>query len=149
MKISIFKTIAFAGLSVISISCSSADDMSADVKPQTNTAASKEASKTKTYKVRFGLISLDGTKTLSGNHDVGSFLAENTVTGEVYDTYYSGGFQTLPAYYEGIPEGSYQFSAMQGQGGWTGYGSVTGTVSDAQVDADGYVTVYIPVTWAE
>ncbi len=140
---------AFVALSVAVVSCSSNDDMVQEVKPQANSEVSKEASKTNTYKVRFGLISLDGTKTLSGNHDVGSFLAENTVTGEVFDTYYSGGFQTLPVYYDGIPAGTYTFSAMQGQGGWTGYGSVAGTVSDAQVDADGYITVYIPVTWAE
>jgi hypothetical protein len=38
---------------------------------------------------------------------------------------------------------------MQGQGAWTGYGSVVATVSDAQVDADGYITVYIPITWEE
>ncbi|PIF47358.1 hypothetical protein CLU96_4410 [Chryseobacterium sp. 52] len=150
MKISIFKTVAFVALSVAAVSCSSNDDIMADnTQPQAHAEASKEASKTKTYKVRFGLISLDGTKTLSGNHDVGSFLAENTVTGEIYDTYYSGGFQTLPGYAEGVPAGTYTFSAMQGQGGWTGYGSVTGSVSDTQVDADGYVTVYIPVTWAE
>ncbi|NML69115.1 hypothetical protein HHL23_04830 [Chryseobacterium sp. RP-3-3] len=149
MKIAIFKTMAFVALSVTALSCSSNDDIMADVQPQTHSETSKEVSKTQTYKVRFGLISLDGTKTLSGNHDVGSFLAENTVTGEIYDTYYGGGFQTLPGYYDGIPAGTYTFSAMQGQGGWTGYGSVTGTVSDTQVDADGYITVYIPVTWAE
>ncbi|MCT2407597.1 hypothetical protein NZD88_08615 [Chryseobacterium antibioticum] len=149
MKIANFKTMAFVALSVTVLSCSSNDDVMADVQPQTHSETSKEVSKTQTYKVRFGLISLDGTKTLSGNHDVGSFLAENTVTGEIYDTYYGGGFQTLPGYYDGIPAGTYTFSAMQGQGGWTGYGSVTGTVSDAQVDADGYITVYIPVTWAE
>ncbi|KFF08816.1 hypothetical protein [Chryseobacterium luteum] len=149
MKISIFKTMAFVALSVAAVSCSSNDDITTDVQPQASTTASKEVSKTKTYKVRYGLISLEGTKTLSGNYDVGSFVAENTVTGEVYDTYYGGGFQALPGYYEGIPAGTYTFSAMQGQGGWTGYGSVTGTVSDAQVDADGYITVYIPVTWTE
>jgi hypothetical protein len=149
MKISIFKTMAFAVMSVAAVSCSSNDDMVTDIQSQPQSETSLEVSKTKTYKVRFGLVSLDGTKTLSGSYDVGSFLAENTLTGEVYDTYYGGGFQTLPAYYEGIPAGTYTFSAMQGQGGWAGYGSVTGTVSDAQVDADGYITVYIPVTWTE
>ncbi|MBB6372018.1 hypothetical protein [Chryseobacterium shigense] len=149
MKISIFKTMAFVALSVMTVSCSSNDDMMADVQSQTHTGAAKETSKTKTYKLRFGIVNLDGSKSLSGNYDVGSFLAENTATGEVYDTYYGGGFQGLPAYNEGIPAGTYTFSAMQGQGGWAGYGSVTGTVSDAQVDADGYVTVYIPMTWAE
>ncbi|KXH85706.1 hypothetical protein [Chryseobacterium kwangjuense] len=149
MKISILKTMASAIFLAAAVSCSSHDEMMADTQTQSKSDFSTEALKTKTYKLRFGLISLDGTKTLSGNHDVGSFLAENTVTGEVYDTYYGGGFQTLPGYYDGVPAGDYTFSAMQGQGGWTGYGSVTGTVSDAQVDADGYITVYIPVTWAE
>lgn len=144
-------TLALAGVSAFAVSCSSNDDIT-DVQLQSQNKKSeqtKEASKTKLYKIRFGLLSQDGTKILSGNHDVGSFLAENTDTGEVYDTYYSGGFQALPQYYEGVPAGNYIFSAMQGQGGWTGYGSVTMTVSDAQVDNDGYVTVYIPVTWSE
>ncbi|MDR2237707.1 MAG: hypothetical protein LBE92_16415 [Chryseobacterium sp.] len=150
MKRSIFMMLALAGMSAVAVSCSSNDDM-LDAQPQSQEQArqSKETSKTKTYKVRFGLLYQDGTKILSGSHDVGSFLAENTDTGEVFDTYYSGGFQTLPQYYEGIPGGNYVFSAMQGQGGWTGYGSVTMAVSDAQVDADGYITVYIPVTWSE
>ncbi|WP_185096087.1 hypothetical protein [Chryseobacterium oranimense] len=106
--------------------------MISDVQTQTQPETSKLASKTQTYKLRFGIVNLDGTKSLSGNYDVGSFLAENTATGEVYDTYYGGGFQALPAYNEGIPAGTYTFSAMQGQGGWAGYGSVTGTVSDAR-----------------
>lgn len=148
MKITIFKTMAFVALATAILSCSN-DDMISDVQTQTQPETSKLASKTQTYKLRFGIVNLDGTKSLSGNYDVGSFLAENTATGEVYDTYYGGGFQALPAYNEGIPAGTYTFSAMQGQGGWAGYGSVTGTVSDAQVDADGYVTVYIPMTWAE
>jgi hypothetical protein len=148
MKMTIFKTMAFVALAITALSCSN-DDMISDVQTQTHSETSKQASKTQTYKLRFGIVNLDGTKSLSGNYDVGSFLAENTVTGEVYDTYYGGGFQALPAYNEGIPAGTYTFSAMQGQGGWAGYGSVTGTVSDAQVDADGYITVYIPMTWAE
>jgi hypothetical protein len=148
MKISVFKTMAFVALSIMALSCSN-DEMISDVQPQTHSETSKQVLKTQTYKLRFGIVNLDGTKSLSGNYDVGSFLAENTVTGEVYDTYYGGGFQALPAYNEGIPAGTYTFSAMQGQGGWAGYGSVTGTVSDAQVDADGYITVYIPMTWAE
>lgn len=143
--------LALAGMSAVTLSCSSNDDIT-DVQIQSHEKKSeleKEVSKTKTYKIRFGLLSQNGTKILSGNHDVGSFLAENIDTGEVYDTYYSGGFQTLPQYYEGIPAGNYIFSAMQGQGGWTGYGSVTMIVSDDQVDNDGYITVYIPVTWSE
>ncbi len=143
--------LALVGMSAVAVSCSSNDDIT-DIQTRSqekNSDLLKEISKTKTYKVRFGLLSQSGTRILSGNHDVGSFLAENTDTGEVYDTYYSGGFQTLPQYYEGIPAGNYIFSAMQGQGGWTGYGSVIMTVSDAQIDADGYITVYIPVTWSE
>jgi len=143
--------LALAGMSAVALSCSSNDDIT-DTQIQSHEKKAnleKEVSKTKTYKIRFGLLSQSGTKILSGNHDVGSFLAENTDTGEVYDTYYSGGFQTLPQYYEGIPAGNYIFSAMQGQGGWTGYGSVTMIVSDDQVDSEGYITVYIPVTWSE
>ncbi|BFO64782.1 hypothetical protein KCF3NO3_07650 [Chryseobacterium sp. KCF3-3] len=105
--------------------------------------------KSQTYKIRYGLLSKNGTKILSGNYDVGSFLAENMTTGEVYDTYYSGGFQSVPQYYDGLPAGTYIFSAMQGQGGWVGYGTVVATVSDAQVDSDGYITVYIPIIWEE
>ncbi|UWX60558.1 hypothetical protein N0B40_19490 [Chryseobacterium oranimense] len=148
MKMTIFKTMAFVALATTALSCSN-DEMISDVQTQPHSETSKQALKTQTYKLRFGIVNLDGTKSLSGNYDVGSFLAENTATGEVYDTYYTGGFQSLPAYNEGIPAGTYTFSAMQGQGGWAGYGSVTGTVSDAQVDADGYITVYIPMTWAE
>lgn len=109
----------------------------------------REPAKAKTYKIRYGLVGQDGSKTLSGSYDVGSFIATDTVTGQSYDTYYGGGFQTLPAYFEGLPAGTYTFTAMQGQGGWVGYGSVTSEVSDAQVDADGYITVYIPIAWEE
>lgn len=140
---------AFTALSMITLACSSNDDILESTSSQAHSEVSKEASKTKTYKLRFGLISANGTKSLSGNYDVGSFIAKNTITGEEYDTYYTGGFQTLPAYYEGVPAGTYTFTAMQGQGGWVGYGSVTGIVSDSQVDADGYVTVYIPIAWEE
>jgi hypothetical protein len=111
--------------------------------------AKKEISKTQTYTIRYGLISQNGTKTLSGSYDVGSFVATNTITGESFETYAGGGFQTLPQYYEGIPEGTYTFTAMQGQGGWVGYGSVTGIVSYDQVDGDGYITIYIPIIWEE
>lgn len=149
MKTLIFKTMAFMALSMIAVSCSSNDDMMETTNQKAYSEASKEAFKAKTYRLRFGLISTNGTKTLSGNYDVGSFIAKNTVTGEEFDTYYGGGFQSLPAYYEGVPAGTYTFTALQGQGGWVGYGTVTGTVSDAQVDADGYVTVYVPITWEE
>ncbi|CAM2888325.1 hypothetical protein DRF59_07785 [Chryseobacterium flavum] len=148
MKKSIFTATAFAVLLGTAVSWSSVDNVTKSPS-QEHSGMSKNETKTKTYKVRYGLLAKDGTKILSGSYDVGSFLAENMTTGEVFDTYYGGGFQTLPQYYEGIPEGTYTFSAMQGQGGWVGYGSVVATVSDAQVDADGYITVYIPITWEE
>ncbi|MET3035428.1 hypothetical protein ABXT08_04965 [Chryseobacterium sp. NRRL B-14859] len=147
MKKSIFTVSAFVGLLAVTFSFSSRDVV--EVQHQASSKVAGETPKAQTYKIRYGLVSKNGTKILSGNHDVGSFIAENTATGEVYDTYYGGGFQSLPQYYEGLPAGTYTFSAMQGQGGWTGYGSVIATVSDAQVDSDGYVTVYIPITWEE
>ncbi|MCD9617352.1 hypothetical protein [Chryseobacterium gleum] len=146
MKKSIFTVSACIGLLAVATSFSSAEM----VENNNNGAElSDTAPKTQTYKIRYGLLSKSGTKILSGNYDVGSFLAENMATGEVYDTYYSGGFQSVPQYYDGLPAGTYTFSAMQGQGGWVGYGTVVATVSDAQVDSDGYITVYIPIIWEE
>lgn len=127
--------------------CSSNDDFM--VQDKKVPVSKKEISKTQTYTIRYGLMSQNGTKTLSGSYDVGSFVATNTATGESFETYSGGGFQALPKYYEGIPAGTYTFTAMQGQGGWVGYGSVTGIVSSDQVDADGYVTIYIPIIWEE
>ncbi|WP_027387897.1 hypothetical protein [Chryseobacterium gregarium] len=147
MKNSIFKFLLTAGLMSILIGCSSDEDLiNTDVQDQT---AAKEASKTKMYIIRYGLLSQDVTKMLSGSYDIGSFVATNTVTGESFETYAGSGFQSLPQYSEGIPAGTYTFTAMQGQGGWVGYGSVTGVVSDAQVGQDGYVTVYVPIAWEE
>lgn len=149
MKNLTLKAIAFTGLSALAMSCSSDDELLVESQPSAQPAVSKESLKVKTYKIQYGLLTKSGTKILSGNYDVGSFIATDTATGVVYDTYYSGGFQSLPQYYEGIPAGTYVFSAMQGQGGWVGYGSVSAVVSDTQVDADGYVTVYIPISWEE
>ncbi len=146
MKKSIFTVSACIGLLAVATSFSSAEMVENN---KNGAELSDTAPKTQTYKIRYGLLSKSGTKILSGNYDVGSFLAENMATGEVYDTYYSGGFQSVPQYYDGLPAGTYTFSAMQGQGGWVGYGTVVATVSDAQVDSDGYITVYIPITWEE
>ena len=146
MKKSIFTVSAFIGLLAVATSFSSAEIVDNN---KNGAELSDTAPKTQTYKIRYGLLSKNGTKILSGNYDVGSFLAENMATGEVYDTYYSGGFQSVPQYYDGLPAGTYTFSAMQGQGGWVGYGTVVATVSDAQVDSDGYITVYIPIIWEE
>lgn len=146
MKKSIFTVSACIGLLAVVTSFSSAEIVENN---KNGAELSDTAPKTQTYKIRYGLLSKSGTKILSGNYDVGSFLAENMATGEVYDTYYSGGFQSVPQYYDGLPAGTYTFSAMRGQGDWVGYGTVVATVSDAQVDSDGYITVYIPIIWEE
>lgn len=146
MKKSIFTVSACIGLLAVVTSFSSTEIVE---NKKSCSEITDPAPKAQTYKIRYGLLSKNGTKILSGNYDVGSFLAENMVTGEVYDTYYSGGFQPVPQYYNGLPAGTYTFSAMQGQGGWVGYGTVIATVSDAQVDSDGYITVYIPIIWEE
>lgn len=144
MKNSAVKILLAAGVIIVGSSFSTNESNS----PKTGDP-SKEAAKAKTYKIRYGLLGQDGSKTLSGSYDVGNFIATNTVTGQSYDTYYGGGFQTLPAYFDDLPAGNYTFTAMQGQGGWVGYGSVTSEVSDAKVDTDGYVTIYIPIAWEE
>jgi hypothetical protein len=146
MKKTIFTVSAFIGLLTVATSFSSKEVVEIN---KACSGISDITPKSQTYKIRYGLLSKSGTKILSGNYDVGSFLAENMATGEVYDTYYSGGFQSVPQYYDGLPAGTYTFSAMQGQGGWVGYGTVVATVSDAQVDSDGYITVYIPIIWEE
>ncbi|WP_126652268.1 hypothetical protein [Chryseobacterium aureum] len=146
MKKSIFTVSALIGLLTVTMSFSSGETVEAH---KSCSELSDKTLKAQTFKIRYGLLSKNGTKILSGNYDVGSFVAENMVTGEVYDTYYGGGFQSVPQYYDGLPAGTYTFSAMQGQGGWVGYGTVIATVSDAQVDSDGYITVYIPIVWEE
>ena len=149
MKNLTLKAVVFMGLSVLVMSCSSNDELMMEPQLSAPSTVAKEIMKTKTYKIRYGLLSKSGTKLLSGNYDVGSFIATDTTTGTVYNTYYSGGFQSLPQYDEGIPAGTYTFSAMPGQGGWVGYGSVSAVVSDMLVDTDGYITIYIPITWEE
>lgn len=139
MKKSIFTVSACIGLLAV-VTSFSPNEIVENSKKRSEIADTTP--QTQTYKIRYGLLSKNGAKILSGNYDVGSFLAENMVTGEVYDTYYSGGFQSVPQYYDGLPAGTYTFSAMQGQGGWVGYGTVVATVSDAQVDSDGYIIIW-------
>ncbi len=147
MRNLIFRTLLAAGLAGILTGCSSDEDiLSHETSSQT---AAKEASKSKTYTIRYGLLSQSGAPVLSGSYDIGSFIATNTVTGESFETYAGSGLQSLPKYSEGVPAGTYTFTAAQGQGGWVGYGSVTGVVSDAQVGQDGYITVYVPIAWEE
>jgi len=150
MKKLIFKTLLLSGFSAAVISCSSDDDMSSSQEHlQNQNSKESQTAKTQTFDIRFGLLSQNGTKILSGSYDLGGFVATNTVTGEVYHTYGGSGFQSVPQYFDGLPAGTYEFSAQQGQGGWVGYGSVIGAVSDAQIDEDGYVTVYVPIAWEE
>lgn len=147
MKTTTCKMLLLSILTATITGCSTNDDLI--IQDAKTPVEKKEVSKTQTYTIRYGLMSQNGTKNLSGSYDVGSFVATNTATGESFETYAGGGFQTLPKYYEGIPAGTYTFTAMQGQGGWVGYGSVTGVVSDDQVDDDGYITIYIPIVWEE
>lgn len=151
MKKTIFKALLIAGFGITVTACTSNDDLVMDSPTASHSTASKVASQTETYQIRYGLVSQNGVKTLSGSYDLGGFVATNVVTGETYDSYGSGsgGFQSLPQFYDGLPEGTYTFTANQGQGGWVGYGSVVATVSDDQVDADGYVTIYVPIAWEE
>lgn len=147
MKNTNIKMLLLSLFATVMIGCSSNDDLiTQDIQAPVD---KKEISKAVTYTIRYGLISQNGTKTLSGSYDVGSFVATNTATGESFETYAGGGFQSLPKYYEGVPAGTYTFTAMQGQGGWVGYGSVTGVISADQVDSDGYITIYIPIVWEE
>ncbi|MFP3833204.1 hypothetical protein [Chryseobacterium sp. SIMBA_028] len=147
MKKSIFTVAAVVGLLAVTTSFSSTDVI--EVQSKVCSEVSHKDAKTETFKVRYGLLSKSGTKILSGSgFDLGGFIAENTVTGE---TYYSIGYTpSLPQYSEeDLPAGTYAFSGIQGQGGWVGYGTVVATVSEANVDADGYITIYVPITWEE
>lgn len=106
-----FKTLVFVVLSTVAISCSSSDELITGNSLPSYSSISKKVSKTKNYKIRYGLLAKDGAKLLSGNFDVGSFMATDTVTGTVYDTSCGGGL-SLPQYVEGILVGTYTFSEM-------------------------------------
>ncbi|WP_375180938.1 hypothetical protein [Chryseobacterium sp.] len=144
MKNSIVKVVLFAGV-IAAVSSFSASKNDSEKKH----SPSQSVVQTETYQIRFGLQNQNGTKTLSGSYDLGNFVATNTVTGETFETYGGSGMQSLPQYFDGLPEGTYTFTATQGQGGWVGYGSVTAEVSEAKVDSDGYVTIYVPIAWEE
>lgn len=144
MKKSIFTVSAFVGLIAVATSFSSRDLI--EVPSGVCSEMHNKQTKSQTFKIRYGLLAKDGTKMLSGTHDLDGFTAENTCTGEIY---YSDGSVLLPQYSEEIPAGVYSFSGRQGQGHWVGYGTIIATVSEANVDADGYITVYIPIIWEE
>ncbi len=147
MKKLIFTVSAFVGVLAVTTSFSSRDIVQGP--SETRSEVSHKESKTQTFPVRYGLLSKSGVKILSGSgYDLGGFVAENTVTGELY---YSNGYnRSLPQYSEeDLPAGTYSFSGIQGQGGWVGYGTVVATVSEANLDADGYITIYVPIAWEE
>ncbi|UHO38987.1 hypothetical protein H5J24_02105 [Chryseobacterium capnotolerans] len=148
MKKSIFTVSAVVGLLAVTTSFSSTDVVESPSKARTE--VSVKDTKTKTYPVRYGLISMNGTKMLSGSgFDLGGFVAKNTATGNEYFTGQYN-YRALPQYSEeDLPAGTYEFSGIQGQGGWVGYGTVIATVSDENIDDDGYITIYVPITWEE
>lgn len=147
MRKSIFTVSAVIGLLAVTTSFSSTDVVEGLSKVRSEVSDKKVV---KTYPVRYGLLSKSGTKLLSGSgFDLGGFVAKNTVTGEEYfsDRYHD---RALPQFSEeDLPEGIYEFSGIQGQGGWVGYGTIVATVSDENLDADGYITIYVPITWEE
>jgi hypothetical protein len=81
MKKSIFTVSAMIGLLTVATSFS-AREITQPYESCSGIAG--ETPKNETYKIRYGLLSKNGTKILSGNYDVGSFLAENISTGEVH-----------------------------------------------------------------
>ncbi|WP_293789676.1 hypothetical protein [uncultured Pedobacter sp.] len=108
-----------------------------------------------TYHVRLGYRNLDGSVTTSASTESPGFTIYNQETGEDYyvenGPSSSGTFlpYQLPGIMNGLPAGTYEFSAERGQGNWTGYGSVTVTLSPEMIGADGYVTIYVPIAWEE
>ncbi|MFD2287480.1 hypothetical protein GJU39_07905 [Pedobacter petrophilus] len=108
-----------------------------------------------TYNVRLGYRNLDGSVTTSVSTDSPGFTAYNQESGDDY--YCENGPSSpgiflpyqLPGTITGLPAGTYEFTAERGQGNWTGYGSITVTLSPEMIGADGYITVYVPIAWAE
>ncbi|WDF67422.1 hypothetical protein PQ465_14040 [Sphingobacterium oryzagri] len=111
--------------------------------------------KVNTYNVRVGYENLDGSTSLTATTDSPGFTATNVETGEEFfiGLYRSpSGFflpYQLPGVISALPAGTYEFTAERGQGNWTGYSSVTVTLSADQVDSEGYITVYVPIAWVE
>ncbi|WP_412468998.1 hypothetical protein [Pedobacter sp. KLB.chiD] len=123
--------------------------------PELPKSFSGTKAKVTTYNVRLGYRNLDGSVTTSGSTESPGFTVYNQETGDDYfvenGPSSSGTFlpYQLPGLINGLPAGTYEFSAERGQGNWTGYGSITVTLSPELVDADGYVTVYVPIAWVE
>ncbi|TCO22445.1 hypothetical protein EV200_10685 [Pedobacter psychrotolerans] len=123
--------------------------------PEVPKPVSSIKAKVTTYNVRLGYRNLDGSVTTSVSTESPGFTIYNQESG---DDYYAengpSSFGTflpyqLPGTINGLPAGTYEFSAERGQGNWTGYGSITVTLSPEMIGADGYVTVYVPIAWVE
>ncbi|WP_268223788.1 hypothetical protein [Sinomicrobium oceani] len=104
-----------------------------------------------THDIRLGLVSLSGTPTLSGSYDLGGFYAMNVQTGVYYYSRHDrvNGFLRLPAFIDDLPEGTYEFGAFQGQGGWMAVSSKVVTIGPGMEDESGYVTLYLDIAWEE
>lgn len=111
--------------------------------------------KVTTYNVRVGYKNLDGSLSLSTTTDSPGFNATNVDTGEEFFIGLSrsaAGFflpYQLPGLISALPEGTYEFVAERGQGNWTGYSPITVTLSPSLIDDEGYITVYVPISWTE
>lgn len=117
----------------------------------TKKTADDQVNPVQTHNIRLGLVTTSGTPTLSGSYDLGGFYAKNIETGTYYYSYPNrvNGFLQLPAFIHNLPEGTYEFGAFQGQGGWMAVSPKTVTVSSGMEDADGYITIYLDIAWEE
>ncbi|MGS2764864.1 hypothetical protein [Sinomicrobium sp. M5D2P9] len=104
-----------------------------------------------THDIRLGLVTTSGTPTLSGSYDLGGFYAMNMETGDYYYSYPNrvNGFFKLPAFIYNLPEGTYEFGAFQGQGGWMAVSPKTVTIGSGMDDESGYITLYLDIAWEE
>lgn len=131
-------------------SCRTDETIFSDAETSNVAGHTENSKQQKLYQLKVGTTQ-NGVNYMNGTYDMGGIYATNVNTGDVYDGYitYVGGFAKLPGYFNDLPEGTYEISAYQGQGGWVGYGSTAVTLSQSSIGQDGYVNVYIPIAWAE